>query len=403
MTALTDVAPVTSDESALLDWLTTMRDEHPVWQDRWGVWHVFRHADVTAVLRDPARFSNDTSRVITGVGPAPGMITGIDPPEHRALRQVVSAAFTPRTIAKLEPRIREVTRDLLDRAGERFDLVDALARPLPITIIAELLGLPARDHDRFRLWTEALFDMQGGDPAELDVGALMATTFGPLGEYLGEKCRTRRADPGDDLISALVTTEVEGRVLDDEEATNFSIALMLAGHLTTTVQLANVVRTLDEHPEHWAAMRADPGLIPGVVEEVLRFRTPFSWIQRVTTTAVELGGVTIPAGVMVTPWLLSANRDPRAHVDPDRFDPRRGIGGAGQLALGHGIHFCLGAPLARLETRVVLEELLRRWDRLVVDPDPDDPTGSSLLPYRYLVVGTRRLPVHTGTARLDPG
>ncbi len=388
MTTTFDTAPPTSDERVLLDWLATMRDEHPVWRDRWGVWHVFRHADVTAVLRDPARFSNDTSRVIKGVGPAPGMITGIDPPEHRALRQVVGAAFSARTIAALEPRIREVTRELLDRAGERFDLVDALARPLPVTIIAELLGLPASDHARFRLWTEALFDMQGGDPTEIDVGDLLVRTFGPLGEYLGARCRERRAHPGRDLISALVTTEVEGRVLDDEEATNFSIALMLAGHLTTTVHLANVVRTLDEHPAHWAALHAEPDLIPGVVEEVLRYRTPFGWVQRVSTTAVELGGVCIPAGVMVAPWLLSANRDPRAHVGPERFDPRRGTGGAAQLALGHGIHFCLGAPLARLETRVVLEEILRRWDRLGVERG-----GGDLQPYEYLVVGTRRLPV----------
>jgi erythromycin 12 hydroxylase len=142
-------------------------------------------------------------------------------------------------------------------------------------------------------------------------------------------------------------TEVDGRVLDDEEATNFSMALMLAGYLTTTVQPANVVRTLDEHPEQWAAVREDPGLI-------------------------------------------------RAHVEPDRFDPRRGIGGAAQLALGHGIHFCLGAPLARLETRVVLEEIPGRWDRLVVERDPDDPTDG-LLPYAHLVVGTRHLPVPTAT------
>ena len=179
--------------------------------------------------------------------------------------------------------------------------------------------------------------------------------------YLAEHCRARRADPRDDLMSALVSTEVDGRTLDDEEATNFSMLLLLAGHITTTLLLGNAVRTFDENPGVWDELRADPGLIPGAIEEVLRYRSPFTQVGRATTREVEISGTTIPSDVLVVPWLLAANRDPRAHVDPDRFDIRRGLGGGAQLAFGHGIHFCLGAPLARLEGKVALQELTARY------------------------------------------
>jgi erythromycin 12 hydroxylase len=392
-TGRADLAPTTEDEPALLDWLHTMREHQPVWQDGYGIWHVFCHADVEAITRDPARFSSDTTRLVPAAASVQrGMLTRIDPPEHRALRKLVSAAFTPRTIAGLEPRIRAVTGELLDGVGERFDLVDALAFPLPVIVIAELLGLPAQDRALFRTWADGLFSMQVEDPCDPELGPKIAAALAEITAYLIAHCRARRADPREDLISALVTAEIDGRRLDDEETANFSMLLLLAGHITTTILLGNAVRTLDEHPGVWDELRADPSLIPGAVEEVLRFRSPFTQVARATLHPAEIGGLTIPADALVTPWLLSANRDPDAHTEPDRFDIRRGLGGGAQLAFGHGVHFCLGAPLARLEGRVALEALTTRYPALPLDHDTIARAGG-LQHYPRGILGTRNLPV----------
>ena len=387
MTA-TDLPPTAEDEAALLAWLATMRAEHPVWRDRYGMWHVFRHDDVEAILRDPATFSSDTARLVPAAAPVRrGMLTQIDPPEHRALRRLVSATFTPRMVAGLEPRIRSLTGQLLDDAGERFDLVDALAFPLPVIVIAELLGLPADDRPLFRTWADGLFNMQVGDPNDPELGPQVAAAMSEIIDYFLRACRARRAEPRDDLISALVTTEAEGRVLDDEEAANFSMLLLLAGHITTTVLLGNAVRTFDENPGVWDELRADPALIPGAIEEVLRLRSPFVQVGRATVRAVDVGGVEVPADALVLPWLLSANHDPAAHREPERFDLRRGLGGGAQLAFGHGVHFCLGAPLARLEGRVALEELTGRFHGVAVD------RSVAVRHFPRGILGTRELPV----------
>jgi len=394
----TDIAPTNHDEPALLDWLRSMRDTHPVWQDRFGVWHVFRHDDVEAVIRDPETFSSDTARLVPAGAPVRrGMLTQVDPPEHRALRRLVSAAFTPHTVAALEPRITAVTDELLDAAGERFDLVDALAFPLPVIVIAELLGLPAADRELFRTWADGLFSMQVDDPTDPELGPRIDAAMADITAYLAGHCRDRRAHPREDLMSALVTAEIDGRRLDDEEATNFSMLLLLAGHITTTVLLGNAVRTLDEHPGVFDELRGDPGLIPGAIEEVLRFRSPFTQVGRATQRSAEVAGVTIPADAIVVPWLLSANRDPRAHTEPDRFDIRRGLGGGAQLAFGHGIHFCLGAPLARLEARVAMTALTARFRALPVDHDAVARVGG-LQHYPRGILGTRHLPVRGSAA-----
>ena len=383
-----DLPPDIADLPAVLDWLARLRADAPVWRDRFGMHHVTRAADVELVLRDTATFSSDFSAVMPQAQQmSKGMLTRLDPPEHGALRHLVSRSFTPKRVAGLEPRIRELTRGMLPDAPASFDLVDALAFPLPVTVIAEMLGLPAADRGRFRAWADGLFSMQVDDPKEAVEDPAIRDAIGEITGYLGDWCRARRAAPADDLISALVTTEVDGRVLDDEEAANFSMLLLFAGHITTTLLLGNAVRVLDAHPGAWEALRADPSTIPATVEEVLRLRPPFPMTARATTRDVEIAGVTVPARSIVMPWLLSATHDPDAHPDPERFDPTRtGIGGGAQTAFGHGIHFCLGAPLARLEARVALEEMTARYAGLSVGEGEQRP-------YTGRVLGTRRLPV----------
>ncbi|GAA4788201.1 cytochrome P450 [Actinomycetospora chlora] len=388
MTTTLDLPPDTSDLPVLLDWLAALRADAPVWPDRYGMYHVTRHADVAEALHDVATFSSDFSAVMPGSERmTKGMLTRIDPPEHRALRHLVSASFTPKRVAGLEPRIRELTREMLPSGPGGFDLVEALAFPLPVTVIAEMLGLPAADRGRFRAWADGLFSLQADDPKEAMNDPSVRDAMGEITGYLGDWCRTRRADPADDLISALVTTEVEGRRLDDEEAANFSMLLLFAGHITTTLLLGNAVRVIDEHPGTWDALRTDPSSITATVEEVLRLRPPFPLTARATTRDVEISGITVPARSVVMTWLLSANHDPDAHPDPERFDPTRpGIGGGAQMAFGHGIHFCLGAPLARLEARVALEEMTARYAALTVGEGEQRP-------YTGRVLGTRALPV----------
>ncbi|MFC5138114.1 cytochrome P450 [Actinomycetospora rhizophila] len=383
-----DLPPDIADLPAVLDWLARLRTDAPVWRDRFGMHHVTRAADVELVLRDTATFSSDFSAVIPQAQQmSKGMLTRLDPPEHGALRHLVSRSFTPKRVAGLEPRIRELTRAMLPDPPAAFDLVDTLAFPLPVTVIAEMLGLPAADRGRFRAWADGLFSMQVDDPKEAVDDPAIRDAIGEITGYLGGWCRARRAEPADDLISALVTTEVDGRVLDDEEAANFSMLLLFAGHITTTLLLGNAVRVLDAHPGAWEALRADPATIPATVEEVLRLRPPFPMTARATTRDVEIAGVTVPARSIVMPWLLSATHDPDAHPDPERFDPTRpGIGGGAQTAFGHGIHFCLGAPLARLEARVALEEMTARYAGLSVGEGEQRP-------YTGRVLGTRRLPV----------
>ena len=382
-------APAVEDPAQrVLDWCHGMLETEPVHRDEQGVWHVFRHADVSQVLADPATFSSDTSSLVPDQEDlrlfSRGNIVNMDPPRHRQVRALVNQAFTPRVVAGLEPRIAEVTTALLDDVRERetVDLVDALAYPLPVTVIAELLGVPAQDRGLFRSWADGLFSVQATDasvlPAE-DRTAEVAPIMREMNDYLLRHIRERRAHPADDLLGRLTTARVQDpggdgegpsgagrdRGLADEEAVGLAGVLLLAGHITTTALLGNAVLAFDRHPGAAAEVRADRSLVPGAIEEVLRLRTPFPRLGRMTTRDVELGGCAIPARAVVIPWVGAANHDPRRFPDPERFDIHRNT--SGQLAFGHGIHFCLGAPLARLEARVALNLLMDRYGELEVD------------------------------------
>ena len=231
-------------------------------------------------------------------------------------------------MAGLEPRIAELTTQLLDQVGERFDLIDALAYPLPVVVIAELLGIPTSDRALFREWADVLLgqevdpDQAVAEASEQAVAAV-APTMREMNAYFLDYIRSRRANPGTDLTSKLVQAEVDGERLADEEIVGFVGLLLIAGHITTTATLGNSVVSFQDNPDAVAEVRADPTLLPAAIEEVLRVRTPFPRLGRITKVDTEVGGVPIPAGQIVLPWLAAANRDERVFAEPDRFDIHR--------------------------------------------------------------------------------
>ncbi|HEX4817169.1 MAG TPA: cytochrome P450 [Nonomuraea sp.] len=383
-------------------WLRGPRSGPPVEYDaQTGIWNVYGYPELHDVLGDPATFSSDTMRLLPkGVMPEEfsmeGFITQIDPPEHGKLRKLVSSAFTRKVVADLEPRIGALTRELLDaaRARGRFELVSDLAYPLPVIVIAELLGVPATDRALFKRWADALFQrdtkISFAEPAD-EAAPDLAVTLAPWKEmydYLASHAAERRRRPRGDLLTRVVEAEVDGERLPDDQVVNFAIVLLLAGHVTTTMLLGNTVLCLDAFPEQQDRVRSDRASIPAVIEESLRFLTPFAALGRSTTREAELGGVTIPADQIVLCWLAMANRDPRQFPDPDVFDPGRDPNP--HLGFGRGIHFCLGAPLARLEGRVALNVLLDRFEG--IRTDPDSPVEFMPTP---TMTGVRRLPLLT--------
>ncbi|GAA1666517.1 cytochrome P450 [Fodinicola feengrottensis] len=353
----------------MLAWLREMRDNEPVSVDQYGMYHVFRYDDVQKVTTDPAVFSNDFTRIMPQIAEgAKGNLLAVDPPVHRKLRQLVSSAFTPKMVASLEPRIAEVTNELLDDIdGTGVDLVESLAYPLPVIVIAEMLGVPASDRGLFRKWADDLLTSQNMDFNDPKFVEEAKEKVRDLDAYLLEHIVARRKQGRDDLLSKLVEAEIDGEGLDDGEITNFSRLLLVAGHITTTMLLGNAMLCFHDNPEAAADVRANPTLLPSAVEEILRVRSPFLFSARITAVDTELAGTPIPANKMVAPWLLSANHDERQFPDPERFDPHRDPNR--QSGFGHGIHFCLGAPLARLEARVALAALLNRFSDIeIADP-----------------------------------
>ncbi|WP_327584203.1 cytochrome P450 [Nonomuraea sp. NBC_00507] len=383
-------------------WLHGPRTGQPVEYDPdTGLWSVYGYPELLEVLGDPATFSSDTMRIVPKdqlpegeeISLA-GFITQIDPPEHGKLRKLVSSAFTRKVIADLEPRIAALTRELLDAARDRdrFELVTDLAYPLPVIVIAELLGVPTSDRVLFKDWADALFQRDAKlslkeTPEErgVDVQATM-TAWRDMFAYLAGHAAERRRQPRADLLTKLVEAEVDGERLPDDQVVNFAMVLLLAGHITTTMLLGNTVLCLDAFPEQQERVRGDRTTIPAVIEESLRYLTPFAALARATMREAELGGVTIPADTLVMCWLATANRDARQFPDPDAFDPDRDPNP--HLGFGRGIHFCLGAPLARLEGRVALDILLDRFPTLRTDPD--DPVDFIPTP---TMAGVRRLPL----------
>ncbi|MFI9004005.1 cytochrome P450 [Streptomyces sp. NPDC053541] len=350
-------------------------------------WLVVGYEEARAALADQ-RFVKDPTAVLDFVPLdveviGPNLLT-VDPPDHTRLRRLVAGEFTARRVAALRPRIQQLTDELLDAMAPagRADLVDAFAFPLPITVICELLGVPAADRDSFRAWSNELVAPTGALTEREAVDG--------FGGYLDELIEDKRAGgPQDDLLSALIAARAEdGDRLSLPELRALAYLLLIAGHETTVNLIAGTVRLLLTHPDQSAALRADPGLVDAAIEEGLRFDGPVeAATYRFAREDVELAGTVIPAGSVVLVGLAAADRDADRFADPDRFDVHRDP--RGHLAFGHGIHYCLGAPLARLEGKIAIRSLLERFPRLELDPEAGP---LEWLP-GLLIRGTRRLPV----------
>lgn len=323
------------------------------------IWMLFDYEGVKRALTEPETFSSDMT---TAGRTNPQFFIFFDGMKHAKLRGLVLRAFTPRVMAGLEPRIRELSRELLDAVIERgeFDLVADFAVPLPTRVITEMLGLPASDLPIFKRWTDVLLGLAqsvSGEESEQYVAAYRAAT-GEMFNYLLRECEARRVRPREDLLTRLVEAEVDGERLSPGDLLGFFQLLLVAGSETTTNLISSTMLCLLENPEQLARLRGEPGLLPQALEEVLRFRSPVQAVFRATRREVEIHGVTIPAGRLVLPVIGSANRDPSQFVDPDRFDIGREANG--HIAFGHGVHFCIGAALSRLEGRIAVGDLLAR-------------------------------------------
>jgi len=336
------------------------------------IWFVTRHEDAATVLLDDERFVRDPRRALSGEElaarpehPAFQMIEehmlNRDGADHRRLRRLVTKAFTPRMVERLRPRIQAIADELLDAVEERgeMDLSAEYAFPLPITVIAEMLGVPSADHGRFKEWSDAIITPALEDDDMERVFALMGDFVGYLTDFFAE----RRASPRDDLVSALIAARDREDALTEAELFGTVVLLIVAGHETTVGLIGNAVLNLLANRDQLALVRTDPSLLPGAIEEVLRFEGPVERaLNRWAATDVELGGQTIRRGELVIAILNSADRDPERFPEPDVLDVRRPD--AKHLAFGRGSHYCLGAPLARLEAQIALETLFRRLPTL---------------------------------------
>ncbi|MQA09338.1 MAG: cytochrome P450 [Pseudonocardiaceae bacterium] len=356
-------------------WLHGQQPEQPVrFDEETGAWNVYGYPEAQHVLADPETFASDTSRFFPPEASmySEGDLTMMDGADHRKLRKLVTHSFTPKTVADLEPRIRQVATELLDAVeGERFEMVTALAYPFPVIVIAELLGVPVSDRDRFREMVNQILQIgaQAADMSQVqpEEGTGNGQATQKFADYMNEQAAERRKRPREDLLTQLVEAEVDGDRLTDAQVANFAGLLLAAGFITTTMLLGNTMLCLDRYPRHFAEMRDDRAKVPAVIEEALRFLSPIAMTARATNVNAELGDCRIPRDKFVQVWFSAANRDPRQFERPDEFNPSRES--SAHLAFGRGVHFCLGAGLARLEARVAMNLLLDRFDGLRVDPD----------------------------------
>jgi cytochrome P450 len=356
-----------------------LRAEDPVhWCEPWGQWVITRFEDVLAVNKDPQRFSSAgwekrfMAELPAEVRKLPNMqrhygtkvLSMTDPPEHTRLRRLVVRSFTPRVLEALRPSIEELVQELLDAVAGRpvFDFVEDFAYPLPAIVIARLLGAPDDARHDFMRWSKDIVDFVGTGHADSARALRNETTLREFRAFLEPVIQERRAHPRDDLMSILASTGEDGDRLTDDELVSTCIVLLFAGHETTANLLGNGLLALLRHPEQLGRLREEPGLMPTAVEELLRYDSPVQRNRRIALVDVELGRATIRRGDPVMVFMGSANRDAAKFADPDTLDVGRAPNP--HQAFGHGIHFCVGAALSRLEAPIALLALLERFPRL---------------------------------------
>lgn len=379
------------------DLLDELRRDDPVhWQpvpgtDGGGYWMVLRHADLVEVARHPDRFSASLGGIVLeDLSPESlemlrHMLLAMDPPVHARHRQPLAPTFGARVIGGLEARIRAITVRILDEALARgeVDFVHDVAAHLPSQVVGELMGLPPEDYERIHRWAER--QTAGQDPEVAGTAAdETASASIEMAMYFIELAGARRSSPGDDLFGLILSTEVDGEPMDDISVGSFCVQLVTAGNDTTRTMLSSGLDTLLDHPDQLDALRADRSLLPGAVEEILRYANPLHYFRRTATADTELGGTAIAAGQKVAMLYTAANRDPAVFADPHRFDVRRDPNP--HLSFGIGGHFCLGAHLARLEGRVFFDELLGRVGQI-------ERTGSPRRVRSNLNNGLKQLPL----------
>lgn len=361
-----------------------LRAEDPVhWSDAWGCWVLTRYADVIAVLRDYRRFTN-VGRIASFLDQLPANVRAqirplydnftvgmpnTDPPEHTRVRGLVNSAFTARVVDGMRPRVQEIVDGLLDQAesGGAMEVIGSFAYPLPAIVIAEMLGVPAEDRDRFKAWSDDIVAFHGTGRPHIETIMKSTAALLETKAWLLRLIEARRKQPEDDLISALVAAEERGEMLSETELVATCITLLTAGHETTTGLIGNGLLALLRHPDQLRKLRENPALIGTAVEEFLRFDTSFLRAWRLTAEDVEIGGKRIPKGQTLSLMLGAANRDPAQFEEPDRLDITRDPNL--HTSFGWGIHFCAGAPLARREAEIAFTTLLRRFPQMKLDEE----------------------------------
>ena len=384
------------ESSAHLDELLTspdfVQDPYPVyqvlhatapvyWCEPWGAWLLTGYDDVMTTSQSPDIFANQgrmeallrhlPKEIWDELAPlrqhfSSGLMHS-DPPDHTRLRLLVTKAFSPRVIEAMRTRIQGVVDNLLDsvQPNSKMDVISDLAFPLPATVISELLGIPVEDREQFSYWAKAITSIQGTGQANPDIALRAQDNLLEVREYFSEIFSQRRREPGDDLISALVTAEEQGDKLNEAELVSTCTTLLLAGHETTTCLIANGILTLLKLPDQLQDLRSNPSLLPSAIDEINRYETPLQRGFKLVAKETRIRGTKIKQGQIVLQMLGAANRDPTYFPNPDRFDIRRT--GERNIAFGHGIHFCLGAPLARLEGEIAIRTVFQRLPKLRLD------------------------------------